>query len=76
MYRAKIFWGVELNTWSTEFQTILRPPIKTWFLSQVLITALASISLGSMLSTGSMYNLAHKNIRTSTPEMELCVYGL
>jgi hypothetical protein len=65
-----------MNTLSMEFQTIIRPPIKTCCVSQVLITALASISLGTMLSTDSMYNLSHKSIRTSTPEMELCVYGL
>jgi len=46
------------------------------FVSQVLITALASVSLGTVLSTDSMYNLSHKNTRTSTPEMELCVCGL
>ena len=76
MHRAKIFGDVELNTQSTEFQSILRPPIKTCCLSQVLITALASTSLGTMLSTVSVYNLSHKNIRNSTPEMELGIYGL
>ena len=76
MHRAKIFGGLELNALSAEFRTRLRPPIKTWCLSQVLITALASISLGTMLFTDSMCNLPHNIIRISTPEIDLCVYGL